>query len=504
MKKSILLVSCLFTMSWLVGQSSSNCSINPLEYTDYIGSGQFAFMQMEDYKINDVVMVRQEEVIFGEPLTIDIDVLKGNIWGNRVLEKNVSSFPYDLSKVNGRMVAGDFDGDKVAGEFALFYKVNSTQMRVDVFESDGSSSPTFIKKTFLTLNGYDADKITGRIVSGDFDQDGREDDIAMFYDYGNNETRIHLLIGMGNQFSYQGAAGWWSTAGYTAGKVTGRVVSGDFDRDDKKDDIAAFYDYGDGQTRIHVWLSNGSSLAYQGAAGWWSATGYMASKITGRVVSVNINSDGKAFDDIAVFYDYGNGQTRMHVFESDGNGFNYSGNNGWWAASNYTASKITGRVAAINSSAGIGLGLGYVGPTTTDIIAFYDYGLTTTKYHIWKAENPLFGPTSVTYQQHEFCSSKSALGVLSGDQDISEIKEELSLSVYPNPISDQLNINLERKELYEKATVEIYSLTGQLMHTLQTNDIEITIDMSHYKTGIYLLRIESVAGKVQFKKVIKN
>ena len=491
MKNVVLLISCLFSLSSLFGQSSSNCSINPLEYTDYIASGQFAFMQSEDWKINDVVMVRQAETAFGDPLEINIDVLKGNIWGNRVLEKEVSSFPYDLSKVNGRMVAGDFDGDKLVDDFALLYRVNSSQMRVDVFKSNGSNYPTFTKYTYLTLNGYDADKITGRIVSGDFDRDGREDDIAMFFDYGDGETRIHMLKGMGNYFSYQGAAGWWSATGYTAGKVTDRVVSGDFDRDGKKDDIAAFYDYGEGETRIHVWLSDGSSLSYQGAAGWWSATGYTASKITGRVVSVNIDSDGKAFDDIAVFYDYGGAQTRMHIFESEGSGFNYSGNNGWWIGNNFTASKITGRVAAINSGGGIGLGIGYVGPTTTDIIAFYDHGPTTNKYHIWKAENSIFGSPSVTYQQHKFCATKSAFNGIEGEQGVNIRTAGIEVKAYPNPTTDQLTISLAEEALKKTASVKIYSLTGQLMYSEQTNDMKISVDISHYESGIYLLRVHN-------------
>lgn len=498
MRKLIILISSMvLAFSNLLGQTSSNCSIDPLVYTDYIAAGQFAFMELEDSKINDVVMVRQAETGFGVPPQISIDVLKGNVWGNRVLQKNASSFLYDLSKVNGRMVAGDFDGDGDVNDFALLYKVNSSQMRVDVFESNGASSPTFSKSTYLTLNGYNADRITGRIVSGDFDGDNREDDIAMFYDYGGGQTRIHVLKGLGSSFSYQGSGGFWASNGYYAGRVTGRVVSGDFNRDGTKDDIAAFYDYGGGQTRIHVWLSNGSSFSYQGSTGWWSSTGYTASKITGRVVSVNIDSDGKAFDDIAVFYDYGGNQTRMHVFESNGSGFTYSGNNGWWIGNGFTASKITGRVAAINSGAGIGLGVGYVGPTTTDVIAFYNHGTSTTKYHIWKANNPPFGSPNVTYQQHNFCTTKSA----SKREAAAEVG--FDLHIYPNPTSNKLNISLSGKALKEQATIELYSLTGQLMQSLQTSDMQLSIDMREYQAGIFLLRVQTPSG-VYTKRIVKE
>ena len=49
-------------------------------------------------------------------------------------------------------------------------------------------------------------------------------------------------------------------------------MAGDFNGDfngNKKADIAGFYDYGNAQTRAHVWLSTGNGLAYQTDNGWW-------------------------------------------------------------------------------------------------------------------------------------------------------------------------------------------------------------------------------------------
>lgn len=502
MKKLTILIGSILSMTTLFGQINSNCSIDPLEYTGYVVSGQFAIMNFSDPQHNDVVMVRQVPQVFGNPspLSISIDVLKGDAWGNRVLEKDVSSFPYDLSNVDGRMVAGDFDGDGNVDDFALLYKVSSSQMRVDVFKSNGNNFPSFSKYTFLTLNGYNADKITGRIVSGDFDRDGREDDIAMFYDYGGGETRIHVLKGMGTSFSYQGSTGFWASKGYTAGKVTDRVVSGDFNKDGKKDDIAAFYDYGGGKTRIHVWLSNGQSLSYQGGFGWWMSNGYNAPNITGRVASVNINRDSDAYDDIAVFYDYGDGETRMHVFESDGSGFNYSGSNGWWIGNGFEASKITGRVVAINS----GFNLGSVGSNTTDVLAFYNHGSTTNKYHMWEA-NSSSGSSSVDYQQDNFCKTKSASKLKNDEQDegagISEIG--LSVQTYPNPTLGELTIVFDGEKLEEVATIELYSVTGQLINTIETSEMQLNLDLSECKPGLFLMRVQTNSG-VYTKQIIKE
>ena len=166
-------------------------------------------------------------------------------------------------------------------------------------------------------------------------------DIAAIYYYGNGDTRIHTWINTGmNSFKYSGSNGWFSTkkGGYEGNKIL-RSVAGDWNGDGFTD-LAGFYDYGNGITRIHVWLNNGGSrFNYQKSAGWWeSMRGYDASRIAG-VVSGDFNSDGN--DDIAAFYDYGNNETRIHVWLSNGeNAFKYEGSRGWWRAKGYPAKNI--------------------------------------------------------------------------------------------------------------------------------------------------------------------
>lgn len=488
MKKITLALSAMLASLPSFGQvTSKNCTVNPSNFNNHVVSGQFAIMGSSDDEYNDAVMANQ----YGSSMYLS--VLKGDVYDNRSLNNSVSVFSnYYLSNVNGRMVEGDFDGDGFINDFAMLYRVSSSQMRVDVFQSSGTSNPSFTKSTYLTLNGYNADKVTGRVVSGDFDRDGIWDDIAMFYDYGGGQTRIHVLKGTGSSFQYQGSSGWWSTYGYTAGKVTDRVVAGDFDRDGKEDDIAAFYDYGGGQTRIHVWTSNGSSFSYSGANGWWSTYGYTASKISGRVVAVNIDRDGKIFDDIAVFYDYGGGQTRMHVFESNGSSFSYSGANGWWSTYGYNANQITGKVVAIDTRSGIS------GGKISDILAFYDYGTSTPKYHIWRAHNPWFNPPYVTYHHHNFCGGKSL-----SNEEIIPISNEFNAVAYPNPTEGQFTISLKGKSNEETVTVTLYSLAGQAIKEIHTQETALQLDLSTYRAGTYLVKVQSNQG-AQMLKVMKN
>jgi hypothetical protein len=475
MKKKLLFFCCtaLFS-STIVAQ---DCSTDPGPYTNYMVAGDFTQNDQTPYLINDVVMLNPN----GNNLSIDVLTSSGN--GQRVLRKGTNSTFYNLNNVNGRMVKGDFDNDGHIDDFILIYKTGPSSMRFDIFKSDGAAAPSFTQSTFYTLNGYDPDKITGRVVSGDFDNDGNWDDIAAFYDYGGGQTRIHVFKSTGTTMQYSGSGGWWSTFGYTAGQVTGRVVSGDFDRDGDVDDIAAFYDYGGGQTRIHVWLSNGSSLSYQGSTGWWSSTGYSSSQITNRVLSLNIDRDSKEYDDIAVFYDYGGGQTRMHVFESNGSSFGYSnGPSGWWSTYGYTASQITGKIVEHDSRS-----FSWTQGKASDIIAFYDYGSNTTKYHMWEAKNPAFGSPYVVYGHHNFCAKKMVLP--NEEIDVNVSNDLLAVTAFPNPVETSFTLKVPASILEDAPQVFVYNSVGQLVMSSSLTEERMTIDLSNENSGIYIVKI---------------
>lgn len=275
---------------------------------------------------------------------------------------------YNANKTSDRLVSGDFNGDGLT-DTAAFYDYGSKQITLHAWLSNGSSFSYQSPDGWWNAGGYDPNMITNRVVAGDFNGDGK-DDIAAFYDYGNVETRVHVWLSTGKSFTYQGENGWWNATGYNANRITGKVVSNDFNGDGK-DDIAAFYDYGSGKTKLHVWLSNGKSFNYQGQDGWWNTTGYNSNMISDRVVTGDFNNDGKG--DIAAFFDYGNSETRIHIWTSSGSSFSYQSPDGWWKTTGYNANKITGRVAAgdFNSDG------------KTDIAAFYDYGAGQTRIHIW-------------------------------------------------------------------------------------------------------------------------
>jgi hypothetical protein len=69
----------------------------------------------------------------------------------------------------------------------------------------------------------------------------------------------------------------------------------------------------------------------------------------------------------------------------------------------------------------------------------------------------------------------------------------LQAVLYPNPVKDQLYIDINLDDL----NIEIFNLSGQLL--LKTN--EKTIELFHLKAGVYFLNINS--GTLNTSKVYK-
>jgi len=74
-----------------------------------------------------------------------------------------------------------------------------------------------------------------------------------------------------------------------------------------------------------------------------------------------------------------------------------------------------------------------------------------------------------------------------------------SVEIYPNPASSYLNI----RGLDAMSTVRVFNVTGQQLFVSKANSNMISIDLSRYNQGIYLLQVVS-NGKVVTSKFIKK
>jgi hypothetical protein len=76
-----------------------------------------------------------------------------------------------------------------------------------------------------------------------------------------------------------------------------------------------------------------------------------------------------------------------------------------------------------------------------------------------------------------------------GNQDFSFVNY---FSLYPNPVSDVLNIN--KKEDIEISSIHIYNVIGQLMMVIPNAKNTTTIDVSNLASGNYFVKINSDKG----------
>lgn len=83
-----------------------------------------------------------------------------------------------------------------------------------------------------------------------------------------------------------------------------------------------------------------------------------------------------------------------------------------------------------------------------------------------------------------------------GTLTISEV-EDFLFYVYPNPVSNFLNITTS----LDSYTVEVYNLQGQLINLLTDNNGSQSFDYSSYASGIYLMKLTSEKMSITFKIV---
>ena len=396
---------------------------------------------------------------------------------------------FDVQTIEGRTVTGDFDGDGGKDDIAVIKDMGDGSSQIHVwlslravvadpltgyagYEADDAF---FYQGSWWTSNpgAYNANMVTGRVVAGDFNNDGI-DDIAAMYDYGNNHSRIHTWINSGsNSFGpYSWANTWWTAgSGYNANMVTDRFVCGDFN-DDGKDDVAAMYDYGNGHSRIHTWISNGSSFSPNGYAyTWWQANNgstYDANKVTGRFVCGDYNGDGK--DDIAAMYDYGSNHSRIHTWMSNGSSFSPSGYaNTWWVAgSGYNANKVTGRFVSGD----------FDGNGRCDLAAMYDYGSNNSRIHYWTSTGSSFGPSGYAYtgwtsSPGGYATSKVGSRFLAGEFSNGNEWDVMAFYDYSTPAMQRT-----RTHVWEKGST--FWMPTSLGYVWMMDDTELGIDCNNW------------------------
>ncbi|SHJ09615.1 Repeat domain-containing protein [Clostridium cavendishii DSM 21758] len=257
---------------------------------------------------------------------------------------------YLPNNIEGKTVAGDFDGNG-KDEMAAFYDYGGTHTALHVFRADNSG--IMRSSTGWEGQSFAASAITGKVVAGDFDGDGK-DEIAAFYDYGNVTTALFIFKANNNGTSFTPTKVWESN-NFSGSNVVG-VVAGDFNGDGK-DEISLIYDYGGNDTGMFE-FSQASQNSFTGRLAWESKT-CDGSRVKNKVVAGDFDGNGKS--EIVMFYDYGNAVSSAWTLIN--NNGSYSSQKSW-DSSSFAVSAITGKVASTKYGKG----------QKDKILAIYDYG----------------------------------------------------------------------------------------------------------------------------------
>ncbi len=219
-----------------------------------------------------------------------------------------------------RLTLGDLDGD---GRTDLVWALAVGGLRAQLATSAGfaaaiepgaagwAAAPSGAR-TFWDAGYFDLSRCASRIVDGDFDGDGAQDQ-ACLYDLGPGWTDLYVWSSTGTGFAYRTA---WSAPGWFHAAACGdRFVAGDFSGDGR-DDLACGYDLGGGYGDLYVWTSNGATAPF-GYATVFSAPGWFDMNTCGeRFVAGDFAGDGKA--DLACGADLGGGHGDIYLWTSTG------------------------------------------------------------------------------------------------------------------------------------------------------------------------------------------
>jgi PKD repeat protein len=134
------------------------------------------------------------------------------------------------------------------------------------------------------------------------------------------------------------------------------------------------------------------------------------------------------------------------------------------------------------------------GTYSGDAVVSHTY---TTNGNYYVCLSVISGTDSCSNMSCDSISVTSATGL---------VEKSLSvLSVYPNPMKDELNVKLQSKE-NQSCTITLFNLSGQQLVSetklITAGQNELKVDVSNFSQGVYLIQVQ-IGSQILIKKIIK-
>ena len=86
---------------------------------------------------------------------------------------------------------------------------------------------------------------------------------------------------------------------------------------------------------------------------------------------------------------------------------------------------------------------------------------------------------------------------------VSEMMDEMKITIYPNPTKGQLSVEIINMPQEAAGEITIHDIEGKLMQKMKDVNTLSKFDLSNYPTGMFILNIR-IGQKVSEWKIIKD
>src|SRR5919197_2591340 len=272
----------------------------------------------------------------------------------------------------GFALAGDFKGVGNQQIASLYDPNDDLGLRIVVLDR-GADSRLVSAQWFLEgANKFDMGRM--KPVALDLNADGKTD-IAVLYNDGNLTVHLVVWLSTGTSFAYQGNQGWWRHTNFDWNRAR-NLLTGTYSSSGKPAIVIPYILDNYQLKLLYLEAVGAGGIVYGGDQGAYDSgpgqiDGAKARFVAGRFT----RSSG--LDQVGMIYQYPAYSSKLHIFDSvaDGRLWPTAGWAGRWTSAPHFFDITKARFAAADID----------GDKQTDILDLYAYPDSSTRLHVWYA-----------------------------------------------------------------------------------------------------------------------